>query len=55
MLNLQNPKSLKSKDLQNAAIKDASLKEVVEVVCLFQWLLPGLAVNVAFFRAQLSS
>jgi hypothetical protein len=55
MLNLPNPKSLKSKDLQNAAIKDASLEEVLEVVRLFQWLLPGLAINVAFFRAQLSS
>ena len=36
-----------------AAEKDASLDEVLSVVRLFQWLLPGLAVNVAFLRKQL--
>ena len=39
--------------LRDAATSDASLQEVLSVVRLFQWLLPGLAVNVAFFRRQL--
>ena len=29
------------------------LKEIKEVVSLFQRLLPGLAINVSYFRAQL--
>ena len=39
--------------LRDAAMSDASLEEVLSVVRLFQWLLPGLAVNVAFLRSQL--
>lgn len=39
--------------LRAAAEMDAPLEEVLAVVCLFQWLLPGLAVNVAYFRQQL--
>ena len=39
--------------LRDAATSDASLEEVLSVVRLFQWLLPGLAVNVAFLRHQL--
>lgn len=34
-----------------AAEIDASATEVQSMVELFQWLLPELAVNVAFFRA----
>ncbi len=41
--------------LMDAATSDASLEEVLSVVRLFQWLLPGLAVNVAFLRSQLQS
>lgn len=39
--------------MRDAALSDAALQEVLSVVRLFQWLLPGLAVNVAFFRGQL--
>lgn len=39
--------------LREAAEQDGSLDEVLSVVRLFQWLLPGLAVNVAYFRQQL--
>jgi hypothetical protein len=28
---------------------------VLDVVLLFQWLLPGLVINVAFFREQLAA
>ena len=52
-LDLPNPGALTSEQLQTAAKRDASLDEVLEVVRLFQFLLPGLAVNVGFFRAQL--
>lgn len=50
---LPNPVGLKPVALQAAAREDADLEEVLSVVRLFQWLLPGLAVNVAFLRAQL--
>lgn len=50
---LPNPGNLTPAALREAAGKDASLGEVCDVVRLFQWLLPGLIVNVAFFRAQL--
>ena len=52
-LDLPNPGALSSEQLQTAAKRDASLDEVLDVVRLFQYLLPGLAVNVGFFRAQL--
>jgi len=51
---LPNPKGLTSADLKAAAEADASAEEVLAVSKLFIWLIPGLAVNVAFFRAQLA-
>ncbi len=51
--NFPNPGSLNAKALQKAAAKDASPDEVIQVCRLFQWLLPGLMVNVAYFRRQL--
>lgn len=51
---LANPGALDAASLRAAAEADAPLDEVRDVVRLFQWLLPGLAVNVAFFRAQLA-
>jgi len=42
-----------SASLRAAAERDAPLDEVLAVVRLFQWLLPGLVVNVACFRAQI--
>ena len=53
MLRLPNPSGLTCKILQESAQADASLHEIKEVVRLFQWLLPGLALNVAYLRAQL--
>lgn len=50
---LPNPKRLTAERLHQAAAQDASADEVLDVVRLFQWLLPGLAVNVACLRAQL--
>ncbi len=50
---LPNLTGLDPVSLQKAAAQDASLEEVLAVVRLFQWLLPGLATNVAFLRAQL--
>jgi len=47
------PGSLNADRLRAAAQRDAPLEEVTAVVRLFQWLLPGLLINVAFFRAQL--
>lgn len=52
-LALPNPTGLTPGALQAAAQEDAELAEVLSVVRLFQWLLPGLAVNVGFLRAQL--
>lgn len=52
---LPNPAALSSKELLIAAEVDASVDEVRSMVELFQWLLPELAVNVAFFRAQLEN
>ncbi|MEO1505908.1 MAG: halocarboxylic acid dehydrogenase DehI family protein [Pseudomonadota bacterium] len=48
-----NPGDLSAERLIEAAGKDATVAEVREVVRLFQWLLPGLALNVAYFRSQL--
>lgn len=52
---LPNPGGLTAAALQGAAGRDAPLEEVREVCRLFQWLLPGLITNVAFFRHALSS
>jgi len=52
MRNLPNPGRLTSQMLIDAAEQDGAIDEIVEVVRLFQWLLPGLVVNVAFFRHQ---
>jgi len=51
---LPNPKKLSAINLQRAAENDASVEEVLEVCRLFQWLLPGLIANVAYFRHQLA-
>ena len=48
---LPNPKGLTSAELQDAAQSENG--DVIETVRLFQWLLPGLALNVAFFRHQI--
>ena len=48
---LPNPGRLSGEALRRAAAEDG--EEVLAVVRLFQWLLPGLVANIAFFRAQL--
>ncbi|MBP0049869.1 hypothetical protein H9C73_14140 [Marinobacterium sp. AK62] len=53
-LELPNPNHLTPSTLQQAAAKDANLQEVLSVVQLFQYLLPGLTANVAVFRTQLT-
>ena len=55
MLALPNPGCLTCNTLQAAAKKDGSIEEIISVVRLFQWLLPGLVTNVAFFKKQLKS
>lgn len=50
---LQNVSGVAPQDLIDAAQEDAEASEVLSVVQVFQWLLPGLAVNVGFLRAQL--
>jgi hypothetical protein len=52
---LPNPGGLTSQALRAAAGRDAPLGEVQEMARLFQWLLPGLVTNVAFFRLQLTA
>ena len=52
-LALPNPGGLTADALRQAAEADAAADEVLQTVRLFQWLLPGLVLNVAFFRAQL--
>ena len=51
-LDLPNPARILPEQLQASASEQ--FDEIIEMVRLFQWLLPGLAVNVAFFRAQLA-
>lgn len=51
---MPNPTGLTAATVRHAAEKDASLDEIIAVCRLFQWLLPGLITNVAFFRHQLS-
>jgi len=50
---LPNLTAATPESLIKAAQQDAEFDEVLSVVRLFQWLLPGLAVNVAYLRAQL--
>ncbi len=52
---LPNPGNLSSDALRGAAENDAGLDEVIQVCRLFQWLLPGLITNVAYFRHQLGA
>ena len=52
---LPNPGGLSSDALRRAAEADASLEEVTQMCRLFQWLLPGLITNVAYFRHQLEA
>ena len=52
---LPNPGGLSSDALRRSAEADASLDEVTQVCRLFQWLLPGLITNVAYFRHQLEA
>lgn len=51
---LPNATGLTPGALREAAEQDAVRGEVLSVVQLFQWLLPGLAVNVSFLKAQVS-
>lgn len=50
---LPNPNGLTSAALKAALANEANPEQVLRTVQLFQWLLPGLIVNVAYFRAQL--
>lgn len=52
---LANPGGLSSQALRRAAEADADLDEIIQVCRLFQWLIPGLIVNVAYFRHQLEA
>ena len=54
-MELPNPGDLSSDTLRRAAEADSSLEEVIQVCRLFQWLLPGLITNVAYFRHQLEA
>jgi len=51
---LPNPGALSVDALRDAANRDGNADEILQVVRLFQWLLPGLVTNVAFLRAQLA-
>lgn len=50
---LPNLSGIIPQQLIGCAEQDGQLNEVLSVVRLFQWLLPGLVVNVAVFRHQL--
>ena len=52
---LPNPTGLTSTALRQAATDDGALEDIRRTVELFQWLLPGLILNVACFRAQLAT
>lgn len=54
-LGLPNPAGLTPDALKTAAAEDAPIDDILSVVRLFQWLLPGLVVNVAFLRGQLGA
>lgn len=49
---LPNPNGVTALQMQEAALRDARISEVLEVTRLFTYLLPGLVTNVAYFRAQ---
>ena len=51
---IPTPAGLDAAGLRAAAQQDAPLDEVLAVARLFQWLLPGLVVNVAMFDRQLN-
>jgi hypothetical protein len=51
---LPNPNGLTSAALRQAAMDDGAQGDICRTVELFQWLLPGLILNVACFRAQLT-
>lgn len=50
---LPNPADLSASAVRAAAAEAGDAEEILAVCRLFQWLLPGLVVNVAFFRHQL--
>ncbi|HEX9585855.1 MAG TPA: hypothetical protein VGB36_15255 [Gammaproteobacteria bacterium] len=50
---LPNPGQRRGDRLRAAVQRGAELDQVLAVCRLFQWLLPGLVTNVAFFRQQL--
>ena len=52
---LPNPGDLSSNALRRAAETDADTNEIIQVCRLFQWLIPGLIVNVAYFRHQVEA
>ncbi len=52
---LPNPGEMTASTLRKAAERDGDPVEILQVARLFQWLLPGLVTNVAFFRAQLGA
>ena len=51
---LPNPGQLNTHDLTAAAAADGATDQIRDTVALFQWLLPGLVTNMAFFEAQLA-
>jgi len=53
VLALPNPGELTRAKLIAAADEDTGAESVLNVVRLFQWLLPGLVVNVACMREQI--
>ncbi len=52
---LPNPAGLSAATLRKAAMADAPLYELIQCCRLFAYLIPGLTVNVAFFRHQLAA
>jgi hypothetical protein len=52
---LPNPGRLSGPTLCAAAGRDASVAEILQVSRLFQWLLPGLVINIAYLRSQLKA
>jgi len=52
VLALPNPAGLTSAGLVAAADQDIGAESILGVVRLFQWLFPGLVVNVAYMREQ---
>jgi hypothetical protein len=52
VLALPNPAGLTSAGLVAAANQDTGAENVLAVVRLFQWLFPGLVINIAYLREQ---